>query len=258
MLITLYGSDSYRRVKKLNEIVNAYRSKYTGLSYERIDMVADGALDNFKNFTSARSIFDAVSLVVLDNQLEAPDQQKFRDILKRYANNKELTIVLNSANKPPATYKFLYEKTASNQEFPALTDDKLNAFIKQLSDEYDAKIDAETRSALIDLFGNDTWGLATEIGQLSLTKNHGVEMRPVTNYFELINTLKRGYKTKDRLVALELILSERKDEPARVFNSLAYRLSSKEEANRFADYDVAVKSGKLEYEEVLLDLALGS
>ena len=256
MLITLYGPDSYRRVKKLNEIIDVYRSKYTGLSYERIDMAVDGAFDNFKNFASTRSIFDAVSLIVLDNPLEAPDQKEFRDILKRYANNKELTIVLNSANKPPATYKFLYEKTASNQEFPALKDDKLNTFIKQLSDEYDVKIDAETKNTLIDLFGNDTWGLATEIGQLSLTKNHGVEARPITDYYQLTNTLKNGYGIKDRLVALELILSERKDEPARVFNSLAYRLLSKEEANRFADYDVAVKSGKLEYEEVLLDLAL--
>jgi len=59
------------------------------------------------------------------------------------------------------------------------------------------------------------------------------------------------------LVALEIILSDRKDDPARVFNSLAYRLGSEGEARLYADYDVAVKSGKLEYEEVLLELALG-
>jgi hypothetical protein len=33
-------------------------------------------------------------------------------------------------------------------------------------------------------------------------------------------------------------------------------LTSVEEAALLADYDVAVKSGKLDYEEVLLDLAL--
>ena len=258
MLITLYGPDSYRRVKKLNEIVKVYRDKYTGLSYDRIDMLMDDSLDTLKNFASTRSMFDAVSLVVLDNPLDAPDQKELRNILKRHANNKELTVVINSAKTPPAPYKFLYEKPSSIQEFPALKDDKLNAFIKQLSEEYEVKINAETRNTLIDLFGSDTWGLATEVGQLSLTKNHGVESRPATDYYQITNTLKHGYSTKDRLVALELILSERKDEPARVFNTLAYRLSSKEEANRFADYDVAVKSGKLEYEEVLLDLALGA
>ena len=37
---------------------------------------------------------------------------------------------------------------------------------------------------------------------------------------------------------------------------LAYRLRSQKEADILADYDVAVKSGKLEYEEVLLDFVL--
>jgi len=258
MLITLYGPDSYRRIKKLNEIVSAYRDKYTGLSYERIDMSLDDTLDDFKNFARTRSMFDPVRLVVLDNPLEADDQKEFRNLLKANTEDKELTIVINSTKKPGATYKFLYEKPASNQEFPALKGEKLNAFIKQLSDEFGVSLGMETKNALINLFGSDTWGLATEIGQLSLTKDQGIESRPVTDYFQLINAVKYGHSSKERLTALEMILSERKDEPARVFNSLAYRLSSVEEANRFADYDVAIKSGKLEYEEILLDLALGS
>jgi len=258
MLITLYGPDSYRRIKKLNEIVSAYRDKYTGLSYERIDMLLDDSIERFKNFAGMRSMFDAVRLVVLDNPLEVKDQKSLRNLLQRHTENKELIIVINSAKKPLATYKFLYEKPFTNQEFPALKGEKLNAFIKQLSEEHGVNIDVETRNALVGLFGGDTWSLATEIGQLSLTKKQDVESRPATDYFKLINTVKRGYSVKERLVALELILSERKDEPARVFNGIAYRLGSEREAKRFADYDVAVKSGKLEYEEVLLDLALGS
>lgn len=258
MLITLYGPDSYRRLKNLNVIVDSYRDKYTGLSYERIDMVEDGSLDKLKNFASTRSMFDPVRLVVIDNPLEVDDQKEFRKLLKANVENKELTIVINSTKKPPATYKFLYEKPATSQEFPALKDEKLSAFIKQLSDEYSVELDAQTKSALVDLFGSNTWGLATEISQLALSKSHDLESRPTTDYFQLINTVKRGYNKKERLVALEMILSERKDEPARVFNSIAYQLSSKDEANKFANYDVAIKSGKLEYEEILLDLALGA
>ena len=66
MIITLYGPDSYRRLKKLNEILDAYRDKYTGLSHERFDLLADGALDRFKNFASTRSMFDPVRLAILE------------------------------------------------------------------------------------------------------------------------------------------------------------------------------------------------
>jgi len=41
-----------------------------------------------------------------------------------------------------------------------------------------------------------------------------------------------------------------------VFNGLAYQLKNAEEAQMYADYDIAVKAGKLEYEEALLDLMI--
>jgi len=256
MLITLYGPDSYRRLKNLNEVAKTYRDKYSGLSYERIDMTADDSLARLKNFVSTRSMFDPVKLIVLDNPLDEKEQKELRDLLKENIENKELTIVLNSAKKPPASYKFLYEKPSAAHEFPALKDAKLGAFIEKLASEHGLGLDKENKDALIGLFGSDTWSIATEIGQLTHSAHQEVESRPATDYFKLINSLKRGYGAKNRLVALEIILSERKDEPARVFNSLAYHLSGIDEANRFADYDVAIKSGKLEYEEILLDLAL--
>ena len=47
------------------------------------------------------------------------------------------------------------------------------------------------------------------------------------------------------------------EEPVKIFNIMASlsRLP-KELLQEFADYDVKVKSGKLDYEEVLVDLAL--
>ena len=257
MLITLYGPDSYRRIKKVNEIVGEYRKKYTGLSYERIDVSLDDSLEKLRNFVSTRAMFDKAKLLVIDNPLEAKDQKKLREVLKSNAKDKETTIVINSTQKPPATYKFAYEAPSTSQEFPALKGEKIGAFVTQISKEYGVNIDAKTKSIIVDIFGSDTWGIATEINRLSLEQSGIVESRIKTDYFQLINTVKRGYSAKDRIVALELILSERKDDPARVFNSLAYRLLNEKEANRFADYDIAVKSGKLEYEEVLLDLALG-
>ena len=256
MIITLYGPDSYRRLKKLNEILDNYRGKYTGLSHERFDMLADDALDKFKNFASTQSMFDPVRLVILDNTLEAEDQKELRAILKAKTEDKELIIVINSAKKPPAAYKFALEKPSTSQEFLTLKGEKLLAFIKQISDEHKLKIDVQRARLLANTYGSDTWGLVTELEQMALGRKHVSKDKPNEDYFGLTNVIKRGAGVRERLVALEIILSDRKDDPARVFNSIAYRPTSASDARRLADYDIAIKSGKLEYEEVLLSLAL--
>lgn len=258
MLITLYGPDSYRRLHKLNEILDTYREKYTGFSHERFDLAEEETLDRLKNFASTRSMFDSARLVILDNILDHPAKKELKELLKSNAEVKDITIIINLDKKPPATHKFLLEKGTTSQEFPKLAGEKLNAFIKQTADSLQLKLDTQTISLLVGAFGGDTWALVTELEQMSHSASYTTQAQPNADYFGLVNTVGRGSDLKQRLVALEIILSDRKDEPARVFNSLAYRPASQKEANRFADYDVKIKSGKLEYEEVLLSLALGA
>ncbi len=58
---------------------------------------------------------------------------------------------------------------------------------------------------------------------------------------------------REKLCVLERLFAL-KTEEQKIFNILAYQDVSK--LRRFADYDVLIKSGKLECEDVLLDLAL--
>jgi hypothetical protein len=64
----------------------------------------------------------------------------------------------------------------------------------------------------------------------------------------------RGKEVSGRLRALETLLAQ-SDPAAKIFNILASQW--KEKTLQIADYDFAVKSGKLEYEEAVLDLVLG-
>jgi hypothetical protein len=257
MLITLHGPDSYRRLEKLGEIVDAYKKKHTGVSYERVDFTEEGAYERLKNFINTASMFDPVKLVVVDNVVESSPIKDVREFFKANAERENLTIVINSAKKPPAILKFLTSKPAVSQDFAAIKGENIKAFIKQEAKKQGSSLDTRMVSSLAEFFGSDTWGLATEIRQLAFSQREAIESRPNTDYFALVNAVKRSSAVRDRVVALEMIISGRKDEPARVFNSIAYRPSSKEDAGRLADYDVAVKSGKLEYEEVLFGLALG-
>ncbi|TSC96136.1 MAG: hypothetical protein Athens101426_490 [Parcubacteria group bacterium Athens1014_26] len=60
----------------------------------------------------------------------------------------------------------------------------------------------------------------------------------------------------ERLAALEEFLS-RSQEPAMIFNMIAVSpYGSPAWKQKMADYDVAIKSGKLEYEEVLTNMTI--
>lgn len=261
MIIFLYGPDSYRRLQKLNEIVAAYRKKQSNLSHERFDLSDEEEFFKFQNFAGNRSIFDPVRLAILENALDRFQQKDLKAILKTYFEAKDLVIIVNSDKKPSATFSALLKSPTQVQEFPALKGAEIIVFIKKTAKTLGFTIDAPTIKALIQTFGGNTWGIATELEKMALADGRDKPAlsihKPADNFFQLVNTLKWGRSLKDRLVALEIILSDRKDEPAKVFNMLAYRLRSEAEANLLADYDVAVKSGKLEYEEVLLDYALG-
>ena len=260
MLIFLYGADSYRRIQKLNEIVETFRKKQSNLSRERFDLNSDDEFLKFQIFVSNRSIFDPVRLAILDNFLTTPQAKELKEILKANHKNEDLIIILNSSNKPTG-FTTLLKPPTKVQDFPALKGLATSGFIKETAKSLGIALDASTVRTLTQTFGSDTWGIITELERITLSASEAKSIfsvhKPADNFFQLINTIKYGRSLKDRLVALEIILSDRKDEPAKVFNMLAYRLRSEEEANLLADYDVAIKSGKLEYEEVLLDYALG-
>ena len=146
MLITLYGPDSYRRLKKLNEIIEIYKEKHSGLSHERFDLSEDDSFFRFKDFIGTRSMFDSTQLAILDNALENSNKKELKEILKKYQEEKDTTIVIN-LEKKPQTFKFLIEKPVQSQEYPALKDEKLLAFIKKVSDEHGLSLNAETQRA---------------------------------------------------------------------------------------------------------------
>ncbi len=259
MLIFLYGADSYRRIQKLNEIVDAYRKKHSSLSHERFDLSGEEEFFKFQSFAANRSIFDPVRLAVLENIPDSPEQKELKVILKANHESEDLVIVLNSVNKPTGLTALLKAPTKI-QDFPALKSAEIAGFIKETAKELGVSLNASTAKALAQTFGSNTWGIVTELERIALTggeaKSEFSIQKSADNFFQLVNAIKYGRSLKDRLVALEIILSDRKDEPAKVFNILAYKLRNEEEANLLADYDVAVKSGKLEYEEALLDYAL--
>lgn len=260
MLVTLYGADSYRRLRKLKEIVNTYTSKQGSFSRERFPLIEKADLDNLKRFLSGQSMFSTKKLVILDEPFEFEDTKSLKEILKDYKDDQDTTILINTTKKHPAPFKFIEEKPNRFEDFSLLKGRDLTNFIQKEADRWNISLNTKEIVSIVDSIGSDTWKIATELEQIALKKSKRLDVKDFitqAEYFPNLNALKRSNSVADRLIALEKLVGERGDDPGRVFNSLAYQLKNAEEAQVYADYDVAVKAGKLEYEEVLFAIALG-
>lgn len=257
MIIFLSGPDSYRRTIKEREIVEAYRKKHGSISDDRFDFNQDSEIEDLESFLMNSSMFDPNKLAVLESISKTPTP-KLAKVLKPYLENgPSTTILIISDSDPPAALKFLKDKPAIYQDFPALTGKALSTFIQTEGVRRGLKLKPEMAQDLARAFEGDSWSIITELDKLEFMGKQSLDLdKPAPEYFELINTLKYSHDIRSKLIALESILSDRKDDAARVFNSIGYRSRDAREAGLFADYDVSVKSGKLDYEEVLLDLAL--
>ena len=122
MLVTLYGADSYRRLRKLRDIVDAYISKQGNLSRERFSLVEKEDLDILRGFLSGQSMFSTKKLVILDEPFEFEDTKALKIILKEYVDSIDTTILINTTKKHPALFKFIEEKPSKIEEIVLLND----------------------------------------------------------------------------------------------------------------------------------------
>jgi len=267
MIIYLYGPDSYRRREKLNEYLERYKNKYAALSLSNFDLEADGEFQKLKDFIQSQSLFESSKLGVIFNigDSELKEQKELIKVLKENLESKDLTLIINETKKPTKEFSFLLKEPAIFWEFENLTGLELQKFLEKESEQRGLILDKESGNSLCQVFGGDSWGLISELGKLALLNERKITKKVLENHlhaslpvniFSAINRMRSSKNIGERLSLLEELLS-RSEDPAMIFNILAVSpyadLKWKE---KVADYDAAVKSGKLEYEEVLLDLTL--
>ena len=283
MLILLYGPDSYRRQEKLKEIVSDYKKKHSSLSIQHFNLADDADTLPFRDFLKANSLFDAFKLGIISGGEEldgaedpsatamagragSGEGKEFRKSLKDNLEKKESVLILLFNKKPTKEYGFLLKKPAIFQEFENLAGAELQKFFHQETKKRNLNLDEESQNLLARIYAGNSWGLITELDKLALLnennisekvlKNHLEASLPV-NVFETINQIRNSGSLSARLSLLEELFSRSKDS-AMIFNILAVSpYADQKWKSRIADYDVAVKSGKLEYEEALTELVLG-
>jgi DNA polymerase III delta subunit len=260
MIIFLYGPDDYRRVEKKRSIIAEFEKKRSSIGMDNFDFEDKNAIERFGQFARTQSIFEAAKLAVLENafELEAP---KLAKLLKPFVERRDITILIVEKDKPVKALAFLLDKPTISQKFEQLAGAELIAFIKAEAKEREVNLSETAVQFLATIYETNTWALVTEIQKLSGFKGGAkierkdlavFDMGIAPNYWGLLNGLK-SYEIKNRLYSFEKMLAAN-DPAAKIFNILASQWQEK--TPHMAEYDLAIKSGKVDYEEALVDLLI--
>lgn len=250
MLIYLYGPDTYRSQQKQREIVAAYLKKYPegAVGYFFLDNEEDFL--KLQTFGRERSLFSKVKIGVVYQADEELDG--LIPFLKEQLEVKDVTLIVCEEKKLAKAFDFLLEKPSQAQEFKLLEGATLAAYLKKEIARFDLKVSAPVVQELIAAYESDLWAIISELEKVSLGGRADFP-GGAPEFFPAVQQLKYSGPVGRRLGTLFHLLEN--EEPAAVFNMLAALVSGGEKI-KMADYDVAIKSGKLEYPEALLDFVL--
>jgi len=262
MIIFLYGPDDWRRVQKKNGIIAEFEKKYSNVSVGVFDLEVDGAHDRLTEFVRGQSIFEPAKLAVLENAFEL-DAKALVKLIEPTLAAKDTTILLCEREKPVKALAFLLEKPALTQKFETLEGPELVAFIMSEGKKLGLTLSPSAAQFLGLVYAGNSWALIMELQKLSALVPSGartvekkdldaLDLEAAPNYWALLNGMKSA-DGRTRLLALEKLFGQG-DAPAKLFNILAAQAGEK--TPRMAAYDLAVKSGKLDYEEALVDMVL--
>jgi DNA polymerase III delta subunit len=269
VLIHLYGPDSYRRREKLHALVSEYRKKHALGDVLDVDLESEpNDWKRVRDFLNQPSMFDEVKASIVRESGEV-DEKAWREFLKSHIETPKTFVFISNTGNPTKPFAFLLGDTVMSQEFPKLSGRLLEAFLKKGATERGLAFAPEAWAFLLEYLGEQadpTWMGINELDRVLFSKFP----QPVT--LEHIRTLIDWLSRRDvsfsarqmlsmrdlgkRLLFLETLLVQR-ESPGYIFNSLAYQATG-DTARTLAEYDVSVKSGKLEYEEALLGFVIGN
>ncbi len=170
MVLFLYGPDTFRSKKKLQEIVNRYCLKYkSGLNLAKIEASSEG-FEQLKERIETTSMFKEKKLIIFKNVFSTPAylQEKVEKYLieKNIFKDENLILIFfqeGEIQKPNELFKLLFERSFKKQEFKELPIWKLKIFIRKY---WNCKIDNRAIEKLILSCGNNLWEIESELEKI--------------------------------------------------------------------------------------------
>jgi DNA polymerase III delta subunit len=259
MIVFLHGNDDYRRTREKQAVVEKFLKKHSPLGVKSFNCEEEGAIGKLKEFSRNTGLFDTQRLAVLESAWEAPEKE-LKELLESVKNSKTITALLSEHDAPKKEFAFLKKEPVIVKEFEVFKGAVWTKFVAAEAKERGVTLAPDAAQFLAGAYEGDSWRLATELeriaalGEKAISKKdlEALDVEIAPEFFALIRSLSYGTR-EARLAALERLFLTR-EPAAKIFNVLSGMVPGA--AARFAAYDLAIKNGKLDYEEALADVAL--
>ncbi len=228
MIIFLYGQDSFRSLRLLQELKDKFRRQYDpeGVNLETL-AGDDLALDILISKLGTGSLFSQKRMLVITNIFSNKQEKAFTTLLtalEKIIDRSDLIIIFRDqsieATKLNASAKKLFnflKKQQYSQEFGALSPAGLNNFIREELAKYEKKISHDALSELILRTDSDPWLLSQVIKKTALASSEPVITKKEVklycpekfneNFFALSDAISLKQKTKAITILEEQFLA---------------------------------------------------
>lgn len=274
MIIYLQGADSYRRKKRLKELVVACRAKYSLADVRKVDFEENpNDWEKIRDFLNQPSMFIEAKMVIVEENNFAgeseKDEKQWVKILKQYAEDKAVFFFIQDTKKPKKIYSFLPDVSmVETIPFEELLGVALSKFLDTEIKARGLQFAPNALQFFIRVIENEkngkSWRAVSEFEKIYLASfPNPISLENIkkiisTNNREEVFSLARqilfSRNSTEKLSLLEKGFLQG-DDSAYIFNSLGFQARGAQ-AVRLADYDIAVKSGRLEYEEALTEFCM--
>lgn len=227
MIIFLYGADTFRSRRLLQEMKNKFIKDVDADAQSLTWLDGQNAtLAEISEKINTGSLFVKKRMVIIENIFKNKRDKvlnELADYLKKFTKDDDNVIILrdaeiNTKDKPlRAEMKKLFAFLSQQpyvQEFKTLSNSQLLLFVKQEAVRLHKKINASAASLLISLTGGDLWLIAGEIKKLAHYTNEEEitpeVIREVTpgNFSEDIFALTDALSTRDKTLAAKLLTEQ--------------------------------------------------
>lgn len=270
MILYLYGGDSYLRTQKLRELVAQYAKKHGKPEAFEVNLEeSPSGWRELNDFLEQASMFVETKLAIVreSGEAEEKDEKKWIAVLKRELETDKNFLILLDRKSPRKAFQFLTKDPARAQEFPDLKGAPLATFLRKEVSARNLTISSDAFRLFAETLEKEAepgWSAVHHLDRLALLgrgktieKKIMEQLLPTSSVGEVF-ALAKGFMyatdSKTALTSLERALHQA--DSAHLFN-LAASLARGNALIAFSEYDIAVKSGKLGYEEALADFILG-
>ena len=263
MIIFLYGEDTWRKIQRKKEIIKNFKDKNPDIVLNIVNIdLEECSIDSFLEIIQSQSIFENKKFIVLSGIFsnENKNNKKLAEEIKIALKNQNLHILIQEKEKPPQNFSFLLKKPVFFEKFEKLKGQKWKNFVLNQIKKRDLNLTTSAINLISEVYEGNSFALITELDKIMLLNKKTIDLKDLNNInieikpdFNFIFKDLASSNLKQRLNAFENLISLNEDS-AKIFNILAYFW--REKTQFFAIYDRAIKSGKLDYEEALLDIIL--